>query len=99
MRYSQIDNVYKKNLKSKDRQYNGQRQMTNNDLQNTTQKTKDRATRTPLKTGCEHMCPGRVSSSCSTSGTRGVTLDTNPVTSHDWGTQNIWKTFEVTTLT
>ena len=30
----------------KDRQYN-----VNNDLQNTTQKTKDRATRTPLKPG------------------------------------------------
>jgi hypothetical protein len=27
------------------------RKMKNNDLQNTTQKTKDRATRTPLKTG------------------------------------------------
>jgi len=28
------------------------RKRTNNDLQNTTQKTKDRATRSPLKTGC-----------------------------------------------
>jgi len=36
---------------------------TNNDLQNFTHKTKDRVTRTPIKTG-------RVSSSCSTSGTR-----------------------------
>ena len=38
----------------KDRQYNGQRKKdkrTNNDLQNVTQETKDRATRTPLKTG------------------------------------------------
>ena len=43
---------------------------TNNDLQNITQKTKDRVTRTPLKTG-------RVNSSCSTSGTRRVTLVTN----------------------
>ena len=46
----------------KDKQHNGQNtkgqttqwpkyKRTNNDLQNTTQKTKDRATRTPLKTG------------------------------------------------
>ena len=38
---------------SKDRQYNGQNNRTNNDLQNITQKTKDRATQTPQKTGCE----------------------------------------------
>ena len=40
--------------KSKDRQYNGQMKKykrTNNDLQNITKKTKDRATRTPLKPG------------------------------------------------
>jgi hypothetical protein len=30
---------------------------TNNDLQNTTHKTKDRATRTPIKTGCELISP------------------------------------------
>jgi hypothetical protein len=39
---------------------------TNNDLQNTTQKTKDRATRTPPKTGGKLRYSGRVSSSCST---------------------------------
>ena len=72
-----IPNGYSESVNRR-RQYNGQRQMTNNDLQNTTQKTKDRATRTPIKTGCEHMCPGRVSSSCSTSGTRGVTLRHKP---------------------
>ena len=44
-------------------------QRTNNDLQNTTQKTKDRVTRTPLKTGSKLKCSERVSSSCSTSGT------------------------------
>ena len=44
-------------------------QRTNNDLQNTTQKTKDRVTRTPLKTGGKLKCSERVSSSCSTSGT------------------------------
>ena len=44
-----------------------------------TNKTKDRVTRTPLKTGDELRCSGRVSSSCSTSGTRCVNLVTNPV--------------------
>ena len=44
-----------------------------------TYKTKDRVTRTPLKTGDELRCSGRVSSSCSTSGTRRVNLVTNPV--------------------
>jgi hypothetical protein len=37
-----------------------------------TYKSKDRVTRTPLKTGSELRCSGRVSSSCSTSGTRCV---------------------------
>ena len=41
----------------------------NNDLQNTPQKTKDWATRTPLKTGSELRCSGKVGSSCSTSDT------------------------------
>ena len=40
-------------------------------------KTKHRVTRTPLKTEGEFMCSGRVSSSCSTSGTRRVNLITN----------------------
>jgi len=48
------------------------RQRTNNDLQNITHKTKDRVTRTPLKTGGELMWSGRVISSCSTSGIRRV---------------------------
>jgi hypothetical protein len=50
-----------------------------------TYKTKDRVTRTPSKTGDELRCSGRVSSSCSTSGTRGVNLVTNPVISREWG--------------
>jgi hypothetical protein len=50
-----------------------------------TYKTKDRVTRTPLKTGGELRCSGRVSSSCSTSGTHYVNLVTNPVTSREWG--------------
>ena len=33
---------------------------TNNDLHNITQKTKDRVTRTALKSGGEFGCPGRV---------------------------------------
>ena len=66
----------------KNRQHNGQNKKdkrTNNDLQNKTQKTKDRATRTPLKIECELGCPGRVNSSCSTCGTRRFTLVTNPL--------------------
>ena len=48
-------------------------------------KTKDRVTRTPLKSGGELRCSTRVSSSCSTSGTRRVNLVTNPVISREWG--------------
>jgi hypothetical protein len=50
-----------------------------------THKTKGRVTRAPLKTGGELRCSGRVSSSCSTSGPRGVNLVTNPLISHEWG--------------
>ena len=68
----------------KDRQYNGQKikkyKMTNNDLQNIAQKTKDRATRTPLKSRGELMCSGRDSSSCSKCGTCRVTLIANRCT-------------------
>jgi hypothetical protein len=45
-------------------------------------KTKDRVTRTPLKTGGELGCSGRVSSACSTSDTRRVNLVTNPAIRH-----------------
>jgi len=47
---------------------------TNNDLPNITPKTKDRVRRTPVKTGGELRCSGRVCSSCSTSGTFRVIL-------------------------
>jgi len=50
-----------------------------------THKTKDPVTRTPLKTGGELRCSGRVSSSYSTRGTRRVNLVTNPAISHEWG--------------
>jgi hypothetical protein len=39
-----------------------------------TRKTKDRVKRTPLKTGRRLRCSERISSSCSTSGTRRVNL-------------------------
>ena len=60
------------------------RKSTNNDQQNT-YKTKDRVTRTPLKTGDDIRCSGRVSSSCSTSDTRRVNLVTYTVISHKRG--------------
>ena len=50
------------------------RKRTNKDLQNITHKTKDGVTRIPLKTGDELMFSGRLINSCSTSGTRRVTL-------------------------
>ena len=53
--------------------------MDKNNLQNTTQKTKDWATWTTLTTRGELRWSERVSSSCSTSGTRHVTPVTNPV--------------------
>ena len=61
------------------------RKETNNDKQTITQKTKDRATRNPLKTGSEPRWPGRVSNCFSTWGTHRVTLVTHPVMCHEWG--------------
>ena len=49
-----------------------------------THKTKDRVTRTPLQTGIDLKCSGRVVSFCSTSGTRCVNLVANPVICHEW---------------
>jgi len=72
----------------KDRQHNGQNKKeirTNNDLQSITHKTKDRVTRTPVKTGGELRYSGRVSSSWSTGDTRRVTIITNPSIGHEWG--------------
>ena len=56
--------------KSEDRQQWPKIKRTKIDLQNITHKTKDRVTWTPLKTRGELRCSLRVSSSCSTSGTR-----------------------------
>jgi len=50
-----------------------------------THKTKDRVTRTPLKTRGELRCSGRVGSSCSTIDTRRVNLVTNLLISHEIG--------------
>jgi hypothetical protein len=50
-----------------------------------TYKTRDRVTQTPLKTGDELRCSGRVGSSFYTSDTRRVNLVTNPVKSREWG--------------
>jgi len=58
------------------------RKRTNNDLQNI--HIKDRVTRNPLKTGGKLRWPGRVGSSCSTSGTHRVNLVTKPVISHEY---------------
>ena len=58
-----------------------------------THKTKDWATRTPLKTRGELRSSGRVSNSCSTSFTCHVNLVTNPVISHEWGKD--WKVFTI----
>jgi hypothetical protein len=57
-----------------------------------THKTRDRVTRTPLKTGDELRCSERISSSCSTSGNRCVNLVTKLAnTSHEWGKdRKVW---------
>ena len=48
-------------------------------------KTKDRVTRTPLKTGGKLRCSGRVNSSFSTSGSRRFKLVTNSAVTHERG--------------
>jgi len=56
-------------------------QKDNNDLQNTTQKSKDRATQITLRTGGELRCSGRVNISSSTCDTRSVSVVINLVIS------------------
>ena len=70
------------NTMAKRKRTKGKGQRTNNNLQNITHKTKDPATRTPLKTGGEPRWSGRVGSSCSTCDNRGVTLVTNLMISY-----------------
>jgi len=61
---------------------------TNNDLQNTSQKTKDRSIRIPRITRGKLMYSGRVNSD--TSDTRRVTLITNPMINHEWSAYDKW---------
>ena len=56
------------------------RRKTNNNIQNTAHKCKNRAHRNPLATGGELKCSGRISSSWSTSKTHHVSGATYPVT-------------------
>ena len=68
-----------------DRQYNSKNKRdkkTNNDLQNTAQKTKDWVKRIPINLEVLFRCSGRVGSSSSASGTRRVTLVTNSIINH-----------------
>ena len=54
--FEDTEEVIRIRKSKKDRQLNGQTKKDkrkNNDLQNITHKTKDRVTRTPLRTGCE----------------------------------------------
>ena len=66
-------------ISKKKRQHNGQKKKDKQRFTKHTYKTKDRVTRTPLKTVDQPGCSGMVSSSCSTSGTHRVNLVTNPV--------------------
>jgi hypothetical protein len=68
----------------KDRIHNGQKEKdkrTNNDLQSF--KNSRSSNTNPIKNLGELRCSGRVSSSCSISDTRRVTLITDPVISHE----------------
>ena len=81
------------------KQYNS----TYNNLQSihkTKHTTKDRATRTPIKTAGELRCSEEGSSSLSNSDTRCVTLVTKPVITHEIGkgpgySYNRWNIFVV----
>jgi hypothetical protein len=74
--------VIRIHISKKNRQHTDQKAKQRSTKQ--THKTTDRVTRTPLSTGGELRCSGRISSSCSTSDTRCVNLVTNPVISHEW---------------
>jgi hypothetical protein len=85
--FGDIKGVIRIRKSKKDRQHNGPKKRdkrTNNNLQNTTQKTKDWAAGASIKPRGELRCSGPVNRFCSTSGTRRVTLVTNPVTSHEY---------------
>jgi hypothetical protein len=80
--FEETKGVIRIRISKTNRQHNDQKKKykrTNNDLEKHTHKTKDRVTRTPLKTGGEPRWSGRVGSSCSTNGTHRVNLVTNSV--------------------
>jgi len=59
-KFKETKQVIRSRKSKKDRQYNDQKKKdnrTNNDLQNTVQKTKDRVTRTSLKRGFNSVAP------------------------------------------
>jgi hypothetical protein len=74
------ENTMTKRLRTqspKDWEHNEQKKQEkrkNNDLQSTTQKTKDRATWNSIKSGVNSDLTGRISSSCATYGARRVTV-------------------------
>jgi hypothetical protein len=89
--------------KLKDSKNHGQKKIdnwTNNDLQTLCHKTKDQATRTPLKLEGEFMCSGGMSSSFYNSDTSRVTLDTSTVIAYiiynSWYTWNAVKVVLIT---
>ena len=69
----------------KNRQHNGQKKKDKQRSTKHTHKTNDPVTRILIRAGVELRCSGRVSSSCSTSGTRRVNLVTNLVISYERG--------------
>ena len=86
--FEDIKGVIRIRISMKNRQHDGQNENVQKDKQRSTKhthKTKHPVTRTPLKTGSELRCSGRVSSSCTTSDTHRVNLVINPATSHERG--------------
>ena len=86
--FEDTKDVIRNRISKKNRQRNGQKKKMQKDKQRSTKhthKTKDRVTQTPLKTGGELMCSGRVNCSCSTSDTHRVNLVTSTVISHERG--------------
>jgi len=62
-RFGNTNRVIRSRNSKKDRKHNGHKEKDNQRSTKHTQKTKYWATRTPLKTGGEFRCPGRVRSS------------------------------------
>jgi hypothetical protein len=79
----------------KDWQHNGQKREDKKLSTKHAHKTKNRATRTPLKTKDELWSSWRVSSSCTTSGTGRVNLVINLVICHEWE-KNLYKLYHIT---